>query len=52
MVAVVLILTALAMLAARLAYEVPEAAYSLGALITDSASAPVAPSLMYAGIRG
>lgn len=51
-IAVVLILTAMAMLAAHLAYAAPHAANRLGALITDSAVSPVNPPLMYAGIRG
>jgi hypothetical protein len=54
-IAVVLILTALAMLGARLAYD-PSAIYTrVGAFVSDmrgGASAPLAPPLMYAGVRG
>ncbi len=50
--AVVLILTALTMLAARLAYEAPAVSYHLGTLLTDNATSPITPPLMYAGVRG
>jgi hypothetical protein len=51
---VVLLLTALA-IAARLAYDAPAMQTRVGALISEmqgGATAPLAPSLMYAGVRG
>jgi len=54
-IAAVLVLTALAILAARLAYEAPAAQTRVGALVSymrGRACAPVAPPLMYAGVRG
>jgi len=49
----VLLLTALAMIGARLAYDAPLAWSKLGLAIEQlSAPAPVTPPLMYAGIRG
>ena len=51
-IAVVLILTALAMLGARLAYD-PSAIYTRGgALGAAPMPVPLAPPLMYAGVRG
>ena len=49
---VVLLLAALAILMARLAYDAPVIQTRVGALIGTMAPAPVAPPLMYAGIRG
>jgi len=49
---VVLLLTALAILLARLAYEAPIVQTRVGQLIGTAAPAPLAPPLMYAGIRG
>ncbi len=52
---VVLLLTALAILLARLAYDAPVIQTRVGALMSemqDGASAPLTPPLMYAGIRG
>lgn len=51
-IAVVLVLTALAILAARLAYDVPATQTHVGALTGSAVLVPVAPPLMYAGIRG
>ena len=51
----VLILTALAILGARLAYDPPALHTRVGALVSDmrgGASALLAPPLMYAGVRG
>jgi hypothetical protein len=54
-IALVLILTALAMLGARLAYD-PSAIHTrVGALVSDmqgGVAAPLAAPLMYAGVRG
>ncbi|HXG79288.1 MAG TPA: hypothetical protein VNJ31_08135 [Methyloceanibacter sp.] len=48
-----LLLTAFAMLGARLAYDAPLVWSKLGAAVgIPSAPAPVTPPLMYAGIRG
>jgi hypothetical protein len=49
---VVLLLTALAILLARLAYEAPMVQTRVGQLIGIAALAPLTPPLMYAGIRG
>ena len=49
---VVLLLAALAVLMARLAYDAPVIQTRVGELIGFSAPAPIAPPLMYAGIRG
>jgi len=49
---VVLLLTALAIFAARLAYEAPMVQTRLGDLVGAGAPAPLTPPLMYAGIRG
>jgi hypothetical protein len=51
-IAVVLLLTALAILMARLAYDAPAIQTRIGALISAPAPAPLAPPLMYAGVRG
>jgi hypothetical protein len=52
-IALVLVLTALAILGARLAYEAPMIGARVGAAIDLlSAPAPLTPALMYAGIRG
>ncbi len=51
-IAVVLLLTALAILMARLAYEAPAIQTRVGALISAPMPAPMAPPLMYAGVRG
>jgi hypothetical protein len=51
-IAVVLVLTALAILAARLVYDAPMTQSRVGALTGTAISAPLAPPLMYAGIRG
>jgi hypothetical protein len=50
----VLLLTALAILLARLAYDAPVIQTRVGALVsgTQGVSAPLAPALMYAGVRG
>ena len=48
----VLLLTALAVLAARLAYDAPVIQTRVGAILGASAPAPVMPPLMYAGVRG
>ena len=50
-IALVLLLTALAMLGARLAYD-PSAIYSRGGGVGAAMPAPLAPPLMYAGVRG
>ena len=52
---VVLLLTALAILLARLAYDAPVIQTRVGALVSGAQggmSAPLAPALMYAGVRG
>ena len=52
---VVLLLTALAILLARLAYDAPVIQTRAGALISEiqgGATVPLAPALMYAGVRG
>ena len=52
---VVLLLTALAILLARLAYDAPVIQARVGALVSGAqggVSAPGAPALMYAGVRG
>ena len=51
---VILLLTALAILMARLVYDydAPVIQTRVGELIGTTAPAPVAPPLMYAGIRG
>ena len=52
---VVLLLTALAILLARLAYDAPVIQTRVGALVSEmqgGATAPLAPALMYAGVRG
>ena len=52
---VVLLLTALAILLARLAYDAPVIQTRVGALVSEmlgGVSAPLAPALMYAGVRG
>ena len=52
---VVLLLTALAILLARLVYEAPVIQTRVGELaagLLAPAPAPLAPPLMYAGIRG
>jgi hypothetical protein len=52
-IALVLALTALAILGARLAYDAPMVGARVGAAIDQlAAPAPLAPPLMYAGIRG
>jgi intracellular septation protein A len=51
-IAVVLLLTALAILMARLAYDAPMVQTRVGQLISAPAQTPLAPPLMYAGIRG
>jgi hypothetical protein len=51
-IALVLLLTALAILGARLAYEAPMVQTRLGALVGATAPAPLTPPLMYAGVRG
>jgi hypothetical protein len=51
-IALVLLLTALAILGARLAYEAPMVQTRLGALTGAAAPAPLTPPLMYAGVRG
>jgi hypothetical protein len=51
----VLVLTALAILGARLAYQAPMVQTRIGAIASDlqgGVSAPLAPPLMYAGVRG
>ena len=49
---VVLLLTALAILLARLAYDAPVIQTRVGEVLGTAASAPLAPPLMYAGVRG
>jgi hypothetical protein len=48
----VLLLTALAVLAARLAYDAPVIQTRVGEILGHAAQAPVMPPLMYAGVRG
>lgn len=48
----VLLLTALAVLAARLAYDAPVIQTRVGEILGTTAQAPIMPPLMYAGIRG
>ena len=49
---VVLLLTALAILLARLAYDAPVIQTRVGEVLGTAAPAPLTPPLMYAGIRG
>jgi hypothetical protein len=49
---VVLLLTAVAILLARLAYEAAMVQTRVGFLAGTVAPAPLAPPLMYAGVRG
>jgi hypothetical protein len=52
---VVLLLTALAILLGRLSYDAPVIQTRVGALASElqgGALAPLAPPLMYAGVRG
>ena len=49
---VVLLLTALAILLARLAYDAPVIQTRIGLLTSISAPTSLTPPLMYAGIRG
>jgi len=49
---VVLLLTVLAILLARLAYEAPMVQTRVGQAIGTAAPVPLAPPLMYEGIRG
>jgi hypothetical protein len=52
---VVLLLTALAILLGRLSYDAPVIQTRVGALASDlqgGVPAPLAPPLMYAGVRG
>jgi hypothetical protein len=49
---IVLLIAALAVLVARLAYDAPVIQTRVGELIGFSAPAPVMPPLMYAGVRG
>ena len=49
---VVLLLVALAILLARLAYEAPAIHTRVGAAIETQAPALLTPPLMYAGVRG
>jgi hypothetical protein len=51
-IAVVLLLTALAILLTRFAYDAPMVQTRVGQLIGSAAPAPLAPPLMYAGVRG
>jgi hypothetical protein len=51
-IAVVLLLTALAILGARLAYQSPAIQTRIGLLTGTVSPAPLAPPLMYAGVRG
>ena len=51
----VLLLTPLAILLARLAYDAPVIQTRVGALVSEmraDAPQPLAPPLMYAGVRG
>ena len=49
---VVLLLTALAILATRLVYDAPVIQTRVGEVLGTAAPAPLTPPLMYAGIRG
>ena len=49
---VVLLLTALAILGAPLAYDAPVIQTRVGEVLGTAAPAPLTPPLMYAGIRG
>ena len=51
-IAAVLLLTVLAILGARLAYEAPLVQTRIGAFTGAAAAAPLTPPLMYAGVRG
>lgn len=51
-IAVVLLLTSLAILLARLDYDAPAIHTQMGLLAGTVAPAPLAPPLMYAGVRG
>jgi hypothetical protein len=48
----VLLLTAIAVLAVRLAYDAPVIQTRVGEIMGTAAPAPVMPPLMYAGVRG
>lgn len=48
----VLLLTALTILAARLVYDAPVIQTRVGAVTGTAAPAPLTPPLMYAGVRG
>jgi intracellular septation protein A len=48
----VLLIAALALLMARLVYDAPVVQTRVGEAIGITAPAPVAPPLMYAGVRG
>ena len=51
----ILLLTALAILAARLAYDAPVIQTRVGMLVSQmraAAPVPLTPPLMYAGVRG
>ena len=51
----ILLLTALAILAARLAYDAPVIQTRVGMLVSQmraAAPVPLTPALMYAGVRG
>ena len=48
----VLLIAALAILLARLVYDAPVVQTRVGEAIGITAPAPVAPPLMYAGVRG
>ena len=48
----ILVIVALAVLMARLAYDAPVIQTRVGELIGFSTPAPIAPPLMYAGVRG
>jgi hypothetical protein len=50
--ALILVLTALAMFGARLAYDAPILSARIGALTGTAIQAPLTPPLMYAGVRG
>ena len=47
-----LLITALAILVARLVYDAPVVTTRVGEAIGITAPAPVMPPLMYAGVRG
>ena len=51
-IAMVLVVTALAVLTARLAYDAPAIHSRIGELTGTAIPAPLAAPLMYAGIRG